>query len=146
MSIASAQPAPREVCRFVAHGFPGTQELPLLHQVEDASANLMAGQVHEVLLANGVPAELIETFKGVAPVDVARFFVMWINAGFDFEAASWAGFLSMHRTLFPQDEEPVAGSYDGETQFAEGLIAASQLDDYAEHIADQILEKYRTLH
>ena len=146
MTTASAESMPREVCRFVAHGFSGTQELPLLHQLGGVPELLMAGQVHEVILTDGVPDTLIETLRGKAPVDVARFFVMWINAGFDFEAASWAGFLSMHRTLFPQDEEPIAGSDDGEVQFAEGLVAASRLDDYAEHIADQILEKYRTLH
>lgn len=136
MSAMTDEPLPRESCTFYVHGF-GIQHLPLLHQIDEAASNLMSGQVIEVLLADGVPTELIETLRGHAPVDVARFFVMWINAGFDFEAASWAGYLSLHRTLFPQDEVPEAG---------EGLAVASALDSYAEHIADQILEKFRTLH
>ena len=136
MSAMTDEPLPRESCTFYVHGF-GIQHLPPLHQIDEAAPNLMSGQVIEVLLADGVPTELIETLRGHAPVDVARFFVMWINAGFDFEAASWAGYLSLHRTLFPQDEVPEAG---------EGLAVASALDSYAEHIADQILEKFRTLH
>lgn len=136
MSAMTDEPLPRESCTFYVHGF-GIQHLPLLHQIDEAAPNLMSGQVVDVLLADGVPTELIETLRGHAPVDVARFFVMWINAGFDFEAASWAGYLSLHRTLFPQDEVPEAG---------EGLATASALDSYAEHIADQILEKFRTLH
>lgn len=140
------EPMSRMGCTFYVHGF-GLQELPLLHEL-GAVPQLLAGQISEVLLADGVPAELIDTLKGHAPVDVARFFVMWINAGFDFEAASWSMFLAGHRALFPQDEEPAPGEAagDGDVTFGEGLAAASALDSYAEHVADQILENFRTLH
>jgi len=136
MSAMTNGPLPRESCTFYVHGF-GLQTLPMLHDLAEAPELLMVGRAADVLMLDGVPASLLDTLKGASKEDVARFFLMWINAGFDLEAASWSAYLSLHRTLFPQDEEP---------EVEEGLAAASSLDSYAEHVADQIVERWRVIH
>lgn len=136
MSTMTNDPLPRESCTFYVHGF-GLQKLPMLHDLEGSPELLMAGRAADVLMLDGVPASLLDTLKGASKEDVARFFLMWINAGFDFEAASWSGYMSLARTLFVDDEEEEPG---------EGLALASSLDSYAEHIADQIVEHWRVIH
>ena len=150
MSTMTNEPLPRESCTFYVHNF-GLQSLPLLHQLEEVPQLLMAGRAADVLMADGVPASLLDTLKGVSKEDVARFFLMWINAGFDFEAASWSAYMSLHRTLFPEDEEPEPGANLAEPDETDvvpgdGLAAASLLDSYAEHIADQIVERWKVIH
>ena len=149
MSTMTNEPLPRESCTFYVHGF-GLQTLPLLHDLEGAAELLMAGRAADVLMLDGVPVELMDKLKGVGKEDAARFFLMWINAGFDFEAASWSSYMSLHRTLFPQDEEPTPGvnlAHPAEADVipGEGLEMASALDTYAEHIADKIVEHWRVL-
>lgn len=147
MNTLSPEPIPREQCTFYVHGF-GLQALPMLHDLADAPGLLMAGRAVDLLMDDAVPASLIDTLKGARKEDVARFFLMWINAGFDFEAASWSEYLAMHRVMFPHEESPEPGEPQGCTDVApvgQGLALASQLDSLAEHIADQIVDNWIVL-
>lgn len=149
MSTMTNEPTPRESCTFYAHGF-GLQKLPPLHRLEGAGELLLAGRAAEVLMLDGVPKSALEALMGAGREDVARFFLMWINAGFDYEAAGWSAYLSLHRSLFATDEEPGPGDTvedpGGEmAAFGEGLHDANVLDSYAEHITDKIVENWRVL-
>lgn len=122
---------------FHVHGF-GTWTLPLLHEIPDAVDYLREGRAADILMLDEVPSELLDAMKGRLPEDVARFFVMWIRASFDFEAGAWCQVLELHRTLFVgEDEEP---------EPSEGMQLANEMDDEAHDIAGLVFDSWKVLH
>lgn len=114
----------------------GTWTLPALHEIDGAIDLLFEGKAVEVLLNEHVPASLVLALKGRGSEDVARLFYMWIHAGLDFEAAAWSQTLSLHRTIWPGEENP---------EPEEGLALASELDDAVEAVADLIIDGWKIL-
>lgn len=144
MNAMGTEPLPLPLPRvtFYVHGF-GLQTLPMLHMLEDAGPRLLAGDYGSVLMEDEVPLELIEKLQGTTPSEAARFFFMWIIAGFDFEAAHWSQALSLYRTL--PDLALVAPGHEEDDDWPEPsleLIRASALYDAVEDIADAVLENW----
>lgn len=145
MNAMGTEPLPLPLPRatFYVHGF-GLQTLPMLHMLEDAGPRLLAGDYGSVLMEDEVPIELVEKLQDTTPSEAARFFFMWIIAGFDFEAAHWSQALSLYRTL--PDLALVAPGHEnedeGEPEPSLELIRASALYDAVEDIADAVLEHW----
>lgn len=137
MNVASPEPMPRTAVIFYVQDF-GVGRLPLLHELESAEELLYSGRAADILMLDGVPSELMEGMKGRSAEDVARFFVMWIRASFDFEAGAWCQVLELHRTLFVgEDEEP---------EPSEGMQLANEMDDEAHDIAGLVFDSWKVLH
>lgn len=142
MNTMDTEPLPLPRVTFYVHGF-GLQTLPMLHMLEDAGPRLLAGDYGSVLMEDEVPIELVEKLQGTTPSEAARFFFMWIIAGFDFEAAHWSQVLSLYRTLPALAE--VAPGHEEEDDWPEPsleLANATALYDAVEDIADAVLEHW----
>lgn len=143
MNTMAPGPLPLPKVTFYVHGF-GLQTLPMLHMLEDAGPRLLAGDYGSVLMEDEVPIELVERLQGTTPSEAARFFFMWIIAGFDFEAAHWSQTLSLYRALpglalvapGHEDDDP------GEPEPSPELAMATALYDAVEDIADAVLEHW----
>ena len=141
MNTMSTEPLPLPRVTFYVHGF-GLQTLPMLHMLEDAGPRLLAGDYGSVLMEDEVPIELVEKLQGTTPSEAARFFFMWIIAGFDFEATHWSQTLSLYRTL-PGLELVAPGHEDDDwPEPSLELAEATVLYDMVEDIADAVLEHW----
>lgn len=142
MSTATAEPTLSTMVTFHCHDF-GHWTLPALHEIEGVTELLTSGRAADILMMDGVPAKLMDAMKGKAAHDAARFFLMWVHAGFDFEAAAWSQYLSLHRTLFVDTDEPAPGDeLDDDIVVGEGLRLASELDDRADPITNKIVANW----
>lgn len=143
MNTMDTSPLPLPRVTFYVHGF-GLQTLPMLHMLEDAGPRLLAGDYGSVLMEDEVPIELVERLQDTTPSEAARFFFMWIIAGFDFEAAHWSQTLSLYNAL--PGLALVAPGYEHEgddwPEPSPELAMATALYDVVEDIADAVLEHW----
>ena len=144
MNAMGTEPLPLPLPRvtFYVHGF-GLQTLPPLHMLEDAGPRVLAGDYGSVLMEDEVPIELVERLQDTSPSEAARFFFMWVIAGFDFEAAHWSQTLSLYRAL--PCLALVAPGHEEDDDWPEPsleLAEATVLYDVVEDIADAVLEHW----
>lgn len=142
MNTMGTESLPLPRVTFYVHGF-GLQTLPMLHMLESAGPRLLAGDYGSVLMEDEVPIELVEKLQDTSPSEAARFFFMWVIAGFDFEAAHWSQTLSLYRAL--PGLALVAPGHEEDDDWPEPsleLAEATVLYDVVEDIADAVLEHW----